>query len=111
MSADVKVIELDDAKPGMVLAHELTDAHGSVLLPAQASLTESMLSALGRRGISTISIVHEIDEDDEAREQRRQLQRAHAQARLVSLFRKYGTDGANGKLHALVERFRMEQTS
>jgi hypothetical protein len=111
MSTVVTTIGLDAAQPGMVLAHELTDAHGAVLLPAHATLTAATLIALNRRGITALSIVQEVDEDAEERERQRQLKRAHLQQRLTVLFRKCGTDGANGKLHALVERFRLGQTS
>lgn len=82
-------IELHEASEGMVLAADLLDASSTVLLPAGATLTGSMLDALARRGIASLAIVTE-----ESNEQR-QAERERQCARLAVLFRhSAGTDVA-----------------
>lgn len=52
-----RVISLDDASAGMLLADALLDAHGGLLLPQGAALTASSLASLRRRGIEQCSVV------------------------------------------------------
>lgn len=51
-------IALDQAEAGMVLADDLLDSHGAVLLPQGAILTDATLASLRRRGVAHCSIVY-----------------------------------------------------
>ena len=80
-------ISLDEAEPGMILADDLFDARGQVLLPAGAALTPTILSALQRRDIGTMSILgDEIPEIDNSKNLEEHEQR------LASVFRKQSDD-------------------
>jgi hypothetical protein len=98
--AKTSEIELDQAAAGMTLAAALLDANGSVLLPQDAALTESMLASLRRRGVERCVVWAEADAPDPAelaRERERRLQR------LEHLFRN-SADGAGSR--PLLERLR-----
>lgn len=78
------LIELEQARAGMLLAADLTDANGTVLLPCGAALSEANLNSLRRRGIEHCLVAQaEPQEDEAARTQRHAL----AQQRLARLFR------------------------
>jgi hypothetical protein len=77
-------IDLALAQPGMLLAAPLLDANGAVLLPQGASLSESSLAGLRRRGIDSCVVSLAEDEPDPAR---RAAERERACARLRQLFR------------------------
>ncbi len=47
---------IGDATGGMVLAERLLDAHGQVLLPQGAALTEPVLASLRRRGVDHLVV-------------------------------------------------------
>lgn len=49
-------LALDQLVAGMTLAQPLLDAHGAVLLPQDALLTEATLAALRRRGITHCTV-------------------------------------------------------
>jgi len=72
------------AQPGMLLAAPLLDAHGAVLLPEGATLSESILAGLRRRGIETCMVSLAQDAPDPAQ---RAAERERACARLRQLFR------------------------
>ena len=85
-------IDLDQAAAGMTLASALLDAHGGVLLPRDAALTDSMLASLRRRGVERCVVwaqeeAEPVDPAQLARERELRTQR------LERLFRHSG-DGA-----------------
>ncbi len=80
-------ITLHEAEPGMVLADDLLDTRGMVLLPAGATLTPTIIASLQRREIDTMSIQgEEIPESDNSEEL------AEYEQRLASVFRKQSDD-------------------
>ncbi|MEV4782582.1 hypothetical protein [Burkholderia sp. LMU1-1-1.1] len=88
-------IDIDQAAAGMTLASALLDAHGGVLLPRDAALTDSMLASLRRRGVERCVVWAEeeaaaVDPAQRARERALRMQR------LERLFRHSGDDGADG---------------
>lgn len=88
-------IGIDDVVEGMVLAHDLRDAGGAVLLPAGAILSAASLSSLRRRGIERLPVVPVAAAPDPAAlaaERERQVKR------LASLFRHSASCGATGRL-------------
>ena len=96
MDAKRSEIGLDQATAGMTLAAALLDAHGGVLLPRDAALTDSMLASLRRRGVQRCVVwageeAGEVDPAQLERERERRLQR------LDRLFRHSG-DGPGGEL-------------
>lgn len=83
MKTVCQLISLEQAAAGMVLAEALLDAHGGVLLPQGATLSEASLASLRRRGIASCSIAVEEAEDPQLLAQRRE----RAMQRLQHLFR------------------------
>ncbi|SEN99392.1 hypothetical protein SAMN05428959_10473 [Duganella sp. CF517] len=84
-------IDLDQAAAGMTLASALLDAHGGVLLPRDAALTDSMLASLRRRGVERCVVwapeeAAAVDPAQLARERELRMQR------LQRLFRHSGDD-------------------
>jgi hypothetical protein len=99
-----KEIDLDDAETGMILAVEVLDHQGSVLLPAGAALTDALLTSMGRRGIDKVRIV-----DDSVSTQDLEAERERIAARLAQLFRRPDAGAANAMLQAQLGAYRMEQ--
>ncbi len=100
-----KEVDVDDAEPGMVLFEAVLDAHGSVLLPEAAALTEAMLTSLRRRGIDRILVVN-----DAISEEALKAERERVQARLEHLFRRCGNAGACGELRRQIIEYRLGGT-
>lgn len=96
-----KQVDIDDALPGMVLSDAILDGHGGVLLPAGASLTESSLQSLRRRGIDELVVLN-----DDLSEAELEAERAHMQLRLDRLFRKYADNKTNGLLLQYLTQYR-----
>lgn len=99
-----KQVAIDDAGAGMVLAAEVRDAQGNVLLAEGAALTEALLSALRRRGVESVRI-----EDDGMSEEQLAAERERVAARLAHLFRKPHGGAADKLLREQVCAWRMEQ--
>lgn len=101
-------LPLDQVRPGMILSDVLLDAHGQVLLPQGAVLTENTLSLMPRHGIDMLPIAAPgVSPEEQARQQE-----AH-RARLDYLFRKYDpdnpADAATSMLHSYVSSYRLGQ--
>lgn len=98
MKQERRELPLDEVVAGMVLADEVCDARGAVLLPRGASLTDAVLTGLGRRGIETLPVlVAPTLTDDELAARRAQLAR-----RLDHLFRFTGNDRPARELRRLI---------
>ena len=82
-----KQVELDDAVAGMVLADDVLDGQGGVLLPQKTALTDALLTSLRRRGIDTVYVVNDDISEEELNAERQRVQR-----RLARLFRKCQDD-------------------
>ncbi len=103
MISRYKQLDLDDAEAGMVLAADVLDHQGSVLLPAGAPLTEALLKSMRRRSIDSVRVVDDaISTEELARERER------VAARLARLFRVPARDEANATLRAALSAYRME---
>jgi hypothetical protein len=103
MNTQATPIRLSEAHAGMVLAMDLCDAGGTVLLPAGTALSDASLASLGRRGIDEVSVVAEepvmTDAQLEAERQRRC-------ARLERLFRHSAGIEATDELLGYLMRYR-----
>ena len=106
MAVAHQYLPLDQVRAGMTLSDVLLDAHGQVLLPQGAVLTENMLSLMPRHGIDMLPITAPgMSPEEQARQQE-----AH-RARLDYLFRKYDPDlpddAATSMLHSYVSSYRL----
>lgn len=88
MKGERRELPLDETRAGMVLADDVRDAKGMVLLPGGATLTDMALTSLGRRGIETLAVLVPL-ELSEVEIAARQAQLAQ---RLDWLFRLAGDD-------------------
>jgi len=100
-------IALEQAEPGMTLGAALLDAHGSVLLPQDAALTESMLASLRRRGIERCVVWQAADAPDPAALERLREQRLQ---RLEQVFRHCAHAEGSQALLTQLRRYRAQQT-
>jgi hypothetical protein len=99
-----KEVDLDDAAAGMVLASEVLDHQGSVLLPAGAALSEQLLTSMRRRGIDSVRIV-----DDSVSSAELEAERERVAQRLDHLFRRPDGGAAQAQLRAELSAYRMEE--
>lgn len=99
-----KQVAIDDAGAGMVLAAEVRDGQGNVLLAEGAALTDALLAALRRRGVESVRI-----EGDEVSEEQLAAERERIAARLAHLFRKPHGGAADTLLREQISAWRMEQ--
>lgn len=90
MSASYQHLPLAQVQPGMVLASELLDSHGKVLLPEGTVLTAAMLAAMPRRGVDILPINRE-DLNTVERNAEEAARQARI-ARLAVLFRHHDPD-------------------
>jgi len=97
------VVDLDDASAGMVLAEALLDAHGAVLLPPGAVLSDSTLNSLRRRGVPSCSVL--VPPEPETAEQAA-ARRQQCLERLQHLFRRSAETEATGELLRLLADYR-----
>ena len=99
-----KHIAIDDASAGMVLADEVCDRQGNVLLARGATLSEGLLAALRRRGVEGVRI-----EDDSVSDEQLATERERVEARLAHLFRKQHGGKADALLRQQITAWRMER--
>ena len=99
------MLAIEQVKPGMIISETLLDVKGDVLLPKGATLTPAIISSLQRRGIEVLAILGEESAADPLAEQAKQ---ERLQKRLVSLFRKCGSNEANSTLLRYLIQFRRD---
>lgn len=101
-----KQLPLEEITPGMVLADNLLDAQGQILLPKDATLTEQTIESLRKHGVSSLRIfMGELSDEEQA------AQRAYMKARIARLFRNSDGQDANGLLHHCIQEFRLGEPS
>jgi hypothetical protein len=88
----------------MVLAAEVLDHQGSVLLPAGAALSEQLLTSMRRRGIDSVRIV-----DDSVSSAELEAERERVAQRLDHLFRRSDGGAAQAQLRAELSAYRTEE--
>ena len=93
-------LPLEQVRPGMVLSDVLLDAHGQVLLPQGAVLTENMLSLMPRHGIAMLPIQAPPPSPEEIA-----AQQAADSARLAYLFRKHDPDDPEDTATTLLRNY------
>lgn len=102
MNIGSQKMDLDEAIAGMVLSGEVHDGRGGVLLPSKTVLTDVLLTSLRRRGIDTVCVVHNALSRDEVTESNERVQQ-----RLISLFRKCGSDRIGATLLQQITEYRL----
>ncbi|CAN5372545.1 hypothetical protein BH11PSE11_BH11PSE11_31900 [soil metagenome] len=100
-----KQVALSKVIPGMVLSDDLIDDQGKILLPQGATITDAIITSLGRHNVAILPILCEaLSSEEEAAEASRH------KARLDRLFRKHAggasTDEATELMRQYVTRFR-----
>ncbi|MDZ4201049.1 MAG: hypothetical protein U1C96_02770 [Gallionella sp.] len=103
----IKSLPIGLAEPGMVVAREVRNADGQVLLQTGTTLSESSMSALLRRNVGHISIFQE----DTRSAEELQAERARVVERINHLFGNVPQDGTMGMLRQAILEYRMEALS
>lgn len=103
MISRFKQVGLDQLAPGAVLAADVLDQQGGILLPKGAALNEPLLRALRRRGIDSLRV-----RDDTVDPALLAAERARAGLRLAQLFRHPGPAAADALLREQVTRHRLD---
>jgi hypothetical protein len=99
-----KQVSLEDAAAGMVLAAEVCDRQGNVLLAQGTELSDTLLRALERRGVDSVRI-----EDDRFSQEELGALREQVAHRLAHLFRNPHAGTADLLLREQLTAWRMEQ--
>lgn len=89
---------------GMVVAAEVVDGGGRVLLPVGAELSASSIAGLMRREIEQVSVEVEVEEAAEDLEK----YQAELEAQLARLFRRAGNEPETLALYQAILDYRME---
>ena len=101
-----ETISIDVASEGMVLAGDLRDAGGAILLPGGATLSQSTLNSLRRRGIERLAVAMPEAPEPELDPAAQQAERERRGARLRHLFRRVGDAGASAAMLARLMHYR-----
>ena len=96
-------LPLEQVRPGMILSDVLLDAHGQVLLPQGAVLTENMLSLMPRHGIAMLPIQAPPPSPEVVA-----AQQAADSERLAYLFRKLNPDDPEDAATTLLRNYVMQ---
>lgn len=96
-----RVCPLTDATAGMVLAMDVLDTRGGLVLGKESILTEAMLLSLQRRGIDTIQVVAENEKNVEQEVEM-------VRQRLMQLFRRCNDNPSNHLLRQYVTQYRLK---
>lgn len=112
MSKKHLYVALAQVQAGAILAEDLLDKIGHVLLPAGTQLTASMLQAIGNHHIHQLSI-KDFDKVDSAAINQEEAQQKKTQQleRLNRLFRHESGDGPTKILRTYIEKYRQGEPS
>ena len=94
-------LTLDQAAPGMILANDMHDAGGNLLLKSGTSLTESTLASLQRYDIGSFAVLGEESAVDDT------AARELIQRRLAKLFRGCSDGAASRSLRDWLIQYRL----
>jgi len=98
---------LDAVSIGAVLAADVIDENGRVLMPSGATLTEAALNSLRRREVPSVTIQSSPTLDPAQRE----AQRVRLETRLARLFRHAGEQPESRALHHALLSYRLKDLS
>ncbi len=98
-----RYLPLAKVSPGMLLADDLLDKQGHMLLPAQTSLSAAMLTSIAHHGIHQLPIqVEGISAEQQEAERQHDIQR------LTQIFRLNAQSEANQALYHYLLKYRKE---
>lgn len=101
MNKHCHYLSLNKVTAGMILADDLLDKVGHVLLPSGTTLSESMLRSLATHGVSQLCIEKEIiSSPDKLEERKLRIER------IPSLFRKYPAEKPVNLLQKYIQHYR-----
>jgi hypothetical protein len=93
-------LTLAQATPGMILADDILDSGGNLLLKGGTSLSESMLTSLQRYQLGSFTVIgEESDAVDDS------VARERVQTRLAHLFRHCADDNPSRTLRAWIGEY------
>jgi hypothetical protein len=99
----VESISVAVARPGMVLARDVLNPQGQILLQAKAELSESSITSLLRRNIGHVCVF----QDDQRSEQELAAERLNVMERIDVLFHGVAQDGIMGALRQMILEYRL----
>jgi len=108
MSQKHRYLPIARISAGMVLADELLDKMGHVLLPAGTQLTQNMINSMEHHDVHQLSIVIEETEEEKQEEL---AERQRKRDRLAIVFRHGPYQAPTSTLMSLIAKFREEPTS
>ena len=108
MSNPFDNIDIDSASGGMVLAADLHDSRGAVLLPAGATLSDATIVSLRRRGIEQLCVLAPLAASSPADDAAAAAERERQCERLQRLFRR--SAGASDALLGQLLQYRRQVT-
>lgn len=111
MATNYQQLALDDVEVGAILADDVRDDHGIVLLAEGTCLNQSLLKSLARHGIETLPIVCTEVPDDTTEPATDEAAMLQQQERVTRLFRLENCDEASSLLHIFVEQYRRGVTA
>ena len=109
MSDAIRVIPIEQAVPGMMLAEDLRQNANGILLPRALILTEKHLASLRQRGVREIGIIATDDSPPQHSTAETQALREAAQLKVQRLFRHAGSDKTMQALYRTVLEYRREK--
>ena len=103
----VKLIPLSLATPDMVLAKDVQNSLGQVLLKAGLSLSALSIAGLMKKNIGHVSVLYQ----EERSEEDLAAERIKTTERINHLFRNVPQDGTMGALRQMIIDYRLEGLS
>ncbi len=98
-----RYLTIAKVEPGMILADDLLDKQGHMLLPAKTALNAAMITSIVHHGIHHLSIqIDALSADQMRQESEAKL------SRLEQLFRLSRDNQTNAQLHHLLQAYRQE---
>ncbi|WP_395008951.1 hypothetical protein [Undibacterium sp.] len=107
-----KYLPLAHIEAGAILADDLLDKLGHVLLPKGTTLTVAILKSIALHDIHQLSIISELDQgQNQGLELELEQIREHDLIRINKIFRHTPSEGPTVTLKSYIERYRKEHAS
>jgi hypothetical protein len=111
MATNYQQLALNDIEVGAILADDVRDDHGVVLLAQGTCLNQSLIKSLARHGVETLPIVCTEASEEITEPTTDEAAILQQQERVKRLFRLENCDEASGLLHVFVEQYRQGVTA
>lgn len=100
----IKIVPLAEAVEGMVLATDVCDEGGQVLLSEKTGLTAARIASLAKRGVGVV----QIEEEKTMTEEEVEALRTEVRERVERVFRHAGDDAVMMRLKEVVQAYRLQ---